>query len=287
MGVSQPRSIYGIDSIAFYNRTDGTFYGTPLRVVAGAELNFSTEIIDLIGGSSNWPWATSLGTTTAEINFSLREYPDYLFELLMGATTTVTPITTGLVAAGTNFKGSSVINATTGISAVSATAGDISDLKTGKYVIKCMTATTADVFISSLIDTASDKVTNDLMKIGTIDISSTNAVLADFGLTFTKGSGTIAMVVGDSATFTVANVGSTSVSNIVVGSSSASFPEFGCLIYAQKQGTSEIVEFDFPKVRAAGMPVVCKEKSFSEYSVTAKASYDSVKNLVYTARMIK
>lgn len=287
MALSQPRSIYGIDSIAFYSRVDGSFYGAPLRVVGGAELNFSGEVIDLVGGSSKFPWGSSEGAITAEVNFTIREYPDYLFQLLMGATATVTAVTSGAVSTAANKYGTSVISATTGIASVTKTVGDEADLKTGKYVIKATAAGAADVFISSTIDTAGSLISTDLMKIGAIDISSTDAVLASFGLTFTKGSGTIAMTVGNTATFEVINNSAISVSDVVIGKSGASFPEFGCIVYAQKQGTAEIFEIDLFKVKAVGMPVVLKEKAYSEYSVTAKASYDANKDGVYSLRMIK
>lgn len=50
MALSQPRDVFGIDTICFYNRANGEFYGPPLRVLGGSELNFSGEVIELLGG---------------------------------------------------------------------------------------------------------------------------------------------------------------------------------------------------------------------------------------------
>jgi hypothetical protein len=286
MALSQPRSAFGIDSIAFYNRTSGEFYGAPLRVLAGSELNFTGEVIDLVGGSSKFPWGSSEGAITAEVNMTIREYPDYLFNLFLGATATTTALTTGSVSVGVNKKGTSIINGTNGISSVIATVGDTADLKTGKYVIKATGAAAADVYVSSTIDVAASLITNDLMKIFSIDVSSTSAVNAAFGLTFNK-IGTPAFVTDDTAEFEVINASAASESVVTVGASGASFPEFGCLIYAQKQGSAEIFEIDLFKVKAVGMPIVLKEKAYSEYSITGKASYDATKDGVYRLRMIK
>jgi hypothetical protein len=205
----------------------------------------------------------------------------------MGAAApTVTALTVGSVSTPVNKKGTSIISATNGISGIAITSGDNADLKTGKYVIKATGAAAADVFISSTIDCPATLITADSMKIGAIDVSSTSAVDASFGLTFTK-VGTPAFTVGDSATFEVINSKATSVTEVTVGASSATYPEFGALVYAEKDGTAGIFEIDCFSVKASGLPIVNKEKAFSEYSITAKLNYDADRDGVYKLRMIK
>lgn len=236
--------------------------------------------------STKFPWDVAEGSISAEMNLTLREYPDYLFELFMGAEATTTAVSGGDVSTAANKLGSTVISATNGISGVSATSGDTADLKTGKYVIIATGAAAADVFISSTIDCDGSLITADSMKIGSIDVSSGNAVLADFGLTFTK-VGTPAFTTGHTAEFEVISASATSVTEVTVGGASATFPEFGAIVYAQKQGSAEVFEIDLFKIKAVGLPIILKEKAFSEYSLTAKCSYDSAKDGVYRLRMIK
>ena len=285
MALSNPRDVFGIHSIMFYDRADGSFYGPELRVLGGSELNFTGEVVELTGGSSQFPNDVAEGKVNAEMSLTLREYPDYLFQLFSGATPVTTALTVGQVTAGANKKGTSIISATNGISAVSATAGDEADLKTGKYLIKATAAATADVYISSSIDVAGSLLLTDGHKVGTISLATT-AVDATFGLTFTK-VGTPAFVTGDTATFEVINNKATSVTTVTIGNSAATFPDFGAILYAQKKGTAEIFEIDVFKVKAVGQPILMKEKAFSEYSVTAKCSYDSAKDGVFSLRMIK
>lgn len=284
MSFSDPRTVFGIKEVTFYNKTTGEFYGPPLRVLGGSELNFTGEIIPLNGGCSKYPWALGEGTISAEISITAREYPNYIFELFNGSAPTVTAISGGDASTPVNKVGSSVIDAATGIDSI--TVSTASELKSGQYVIKATGAATADIFCSSTVD-ASASLFDDDLKVGSIDISVADAVLADFGLTFVQGSGTIAFVTNDTATFEVANENVTSETSVVVGGSSDTFPEFGAIVYGCKQGTSKIVEIDLYSVKALGAPIIFSENEFSEWSVTAQANYDSAKDGVYRLRALE
>ena len=60
MALSAPRAFFGIHSITPYSRSDGTFYGT-LKVLENSSLSLSGETIDLVGGSSKFPWGSEDG----------------------------------------------------------------------------------------------------------------------------------------------------------------------------------------------------------------------------------
>jgi hypothetical protein len=85
--LSQPRTIFGVHSFAPYNRADGTFYGI-LKVLGSSSLAFSGSMVNLMGGSSKYPWSVEEGAINAQLNLKVREYPDFLFQLFGGSTVT-------------------------------------------------------------------------------------------------------------------------------------------------------------------------------------------------------
>jgi len=279
------RTVFGIHSFAPYDITTGQVYGhTP--IIASGEFSLSGEVIELTAGSSKYPWNVADGKITAELSLSIKEYPDFLYEIFMGKAPSVAAMTVGSAGTLVNKYGTSVLSGTTGIASVSI-ASPATGLSTGIYTVVATAADTADVYISSDIDgiTLTD---SDTLKVGSIDISAADANLA--GIKFTKGSGTIAFVTGHTAQFSVVSEDATSVSSVTVGGLSDTFPYFGCYLYAQKQGSgagSEIFELDIFKLKSIGMPIVFTESDWSEMSITAKASYDSDRLGVFSARMIK
>ena len=208
MALSDRRTIFGIHSVTPYNRNTGEFYGTA-KVLDSSSIAVSSELISLTGGSQKFPWAVENGLSTAEISLSVSQYDDFLLELAYGKAPTANAAeASGSVNGFANKSGSSVLDATTGIASVAAASGDEADLKFGKYVVKVTNAAadTVTVYASSDIDfgrgTDGD-FSNDLLAIGDVVIPGTGGTvaLADYGLEFTGGSGTSAMVDGDTAEF--------------------------------------------------------------------------------------
>lgn len=283
MALSQPRTIFGIHSIAPYNPSTGEFYGIS-KVLKGSNFSLSGEVIELTGGSSKFPWQVEDGLISAELSLTMNEYTDWVFELFLGQSLTVNAAeASGDVSALTNKYGSSVLDAALGIASVTATSADESDLKFGKYVVKAVSADTFDVYCSSDIDFAGEVYDNDLLKINSapFDISSVDAVSAEYGLTFAKGSGTVAMTVGDTAVFKVRPINTGSVEGSF-GSSSSVYPEFGAIVMAQMQGSGKMFELDILKLKNIGAPISMSANEFSEFEITAKASYDSSSDAVFT-----
>lgn len=292
MALSSPRALFGVHSVALYNTTTREPYGI-VKVAKGANLSLSGETISLTGGSFKFPWAIEDGLVTTELSMSFAEYPDFLYEVLLGKAPTVnTGETTGDVTTLTNQNGTSVVNASTGIASVAATSSDEADLKFGKYVVKVTDAAsdTCTVYQYTDIDFArgTDTVfTDDSLAIGTIVVPGTGGTvaLANYGLTFTGGSGTIDMTDGHTAVFEVRPINTSNI-EVTIGGVSDVFPEFGCLVYGQQRGGGQMFEVDLFRCKAVGMPINFTPQEFSEAEVTIQAFYDSTRSGIMKIRSI-
>lgn len=291
MAVSDPRIIYGIHSISPYSRLDKTPYGI-LKVIGSAALALSADLEQLFAGSNKYAWAAESKTVSTELTAKVKAYPGFLFSLFLGATVTdAAADAAGTISTLTNFKGTSLQNAVTGISTVTIKAASKANLKFGKYVVKVLTATTIGIYLLSDIDiargTASSYV-DDTLKLSDTVAAITSAGAIDvigLGLTFTGGSGTIAMTVGDTASFEVLPPSSKS-SQIIVGKSTDTFPNFGALLLAQKRATGEMFEIDAHNCVGGGLPISLEEQTFSQPELKMTCLYDSTLDRVFTMRHI-
>ena len=262
-----------------------------MRVLGSSTLTLSPELIDLMGGSSRYAWDSEVGAVSSEMSITAREYPAWAFELFLGKKPTLSAGSiTAVVSSATNAVGTSIINATNGISAVGfiALTGE-PNAKYGTYVIKAVSPTTIDVYVSTNItfDRGIDVgYEDDLLKINAAPITiaiGTNP-LTNFGLDFT-GIGVPAFVVDDTAMFQV-DTPNQGKMEVTIGGSSDSFPKFGCFVYAQKKGSGSMFEIDCFRVQAGGLPIGFTEKEFSEAEITAKLLYDSSRNGVFSVRAL-
>lgn len=288
MALSNPRALFGVHSVAFYNTTTRQPYGI-VKVAKGANLSLSGDTLELTGGAFRYPWAIEDGLITTELSFSFAEYKDFLFEVLLGKAPTVnTSDTSGNISTAANVKGTSVISAVNGIDAVTLTATDQADLKFGIYTIVATGANTFDVYCSTDVDFSRGTdltFIDDSMKIiNDGDVSAGDHVDAETGLTFSQ-AGTPAFTTGDSAQFEVRPINTSNV-EVTIGGTSDVFPEFGCLVYAQKRGGGQLFEVDLFRCKAIGMPINLTPQEFSEAEVTVKAFYDSARNGIMKIRSI-
>ena len=280
MAQSQKRVLYGIHSITPYNPNTNLPYGI-LETLGAGQFSITQELTELRGGSLKVPWAVEAANQSAELTLTMREYPDFIFELFMGkAPTAATTSATGSVESFDNVNGTTVKSSSNGIASVGITSGKNADLKCGLYVIKTTATQAFDVYVSTNIDfTRGENVAyeNDLCKVTASPLSIAGATvdLADMGITFTA-AGTPNFTVGDTASFRVLppNAGSMSV---IIGNVSDTAPEFGAILMTQKRGNQELFEIDVFKCQGGGMSIGANEKAFSETPITAKAFYDSVK----------
>lgn len=288
MALSNPVTVFGVHSVAPYNRSTGIPYGI-LRVLGSSTFELTGESIELRGGSSKFPWAVEDGDINANLNLSIKEYPDFLFELFLGkAPTQKAADTDGEVTTPVNVNGDTIIDAANGISGIALTSGDEADAKFGKYVIEATGANTFDVYCLSNVDfqrgNAVDYLDDSLKIINDGDVSSGDHVDANTGLTFTQ-VGTPAFTTGHTAEFYVYPI-HTGGYDVTVGGANDQFPEFGAVLEATKGGDGRLFEIDVFRLKASGLPVGFQEKAFSEASITAVAFYDSGKDGIFRLRTV-
>ena len=287
MALSTNRIVYGIHSMAPYRRSDGLPYGI-LKVIGGGSLSLSAEFEDLFGGSNKYAWASEAKTITSEFTSTVKSMPDFLFELyLAGEVSTVAanPLGSIVKAAENISETGTLIDATTGIVDVTIKAGSETDLKNGKYIIKAVSATTVDVYCLSDIafnKGVSAEYLDDSLKINSAPltiVASTPTDIPDFGLEINGGSGTIALVVGETATFTVAAAHG-GVSEIIIGNSQSTFPEHGIVALGAKRADGSLFEIEMFKAVGGGFPIALEETVFSIPELTIKLLYDEKINAV-------
>ena len=294
MSLSDPRIIYGVHSITPWSRGNtslakGMPYGI-LKVIGSGSLALSSHIEQLFAGSNKFAWAAESKTVNAELTAKVKAYPGFLFELFLGATVTDSGVdAAGSVANFANGKGASVFEATTGIASVSVipTTG-AANLKFGRYAMKATSTTAVKIYALTDIDlhrgTDVDYVGDDLEVSGPHTVTSGgNTDVASLGLRIAGGSGTIALVSGDTAIFDVLPPSSKS-SLIKIGGASDTFPEFGADLLAQKRSTGELFEVRAYKVVGNGLPLLMEENSFSQPELKAICQYDSVEDAVFKIR---
>lgn len=290
MGLSEPRIFFGVHSIAPYSRSTGEFFGIA-KVLATSTLALTGELVKLNGGSNKWPWAIEDGLLSAEISLGMKEYPNFVFELFLGKAPTTNSAEAGGSTSGlANVKGTSVV-ATTGIATFSVKTGSEDDVKFGKYIIKVVSATTVDVFMSTDLDFArgADKdFEDDDLKITATPltiVTSTPVEIPGFGLELTGDSGTIALVTDDTAEAFARPI-NTESTDVVIGATTDFRPEFGMIAMGAKRSDDSMVEFDLFRCKGIGLPIGLEENAFSETEVTIEAFYDAVKNAVFKMRHV-
>lgn len=291
MPLSQPRTLFGVHSLTPYNRQTMIPYGQTL-VLQGSTFALEGNLIELKGGSSRFTWAVEDGDIDASLNFTVSEYPNWLFELFGGkAPTQGTAEASGNISAITDVFGTSVV-AATGIASVAAIPSTgAANLKMGKYVVK---ATGADSFkVYCLSDVDFGRGTDGSFIDDTLEIfSQTGATtgstydITAFGLRITMGASATAMVSGDTASFDVRPI-NTFNRSVRIGGIADSFPEFGCIIYAQKSGSGALFEIDAFKMKAIGLNLGAERKAFGQSEYSAKAAYDTVKNGICDIREVE
>ncbi len=295
MALSNPRLVFGVHSFSPYKISTGEFYGT-VKVLDSSSFQANSELIELTGGSQSFPFGVERGASTAELSLSFSQYDDFLFELAYGKAPTANVAEADGDCSALAAKFGTVIDATTGIASVSVEAGEESELKFGKFLVVTTAEATVDVFMSSDVDFArgtDGEFLTDGLQIATgvtIPDSGGTVSLTGYGVEFTSGSGTIALVtlgaVGDSVTFETRPINDGSM-EVTIGGSADVAPEFGAILYGQQRGNEQMIELDIFRMQLSGLPLGFSKKEWSTAEVTAKAFYDSERNGVYSVRTIK
>ncbi len=291
MAFGYNRINYGVHSICPFRISDGLPYGI-LKVLGGGTMTLSSEFEELFGGSNKFAWAVEAKTISSEWTATVKTMPDFMFELFLGASvSSISASATGTVNTLENVNGTSVFKATTGIASALVLTGSEVDLKDGVYIVKAVTATTVDVYALTDIEfkklggAVLSYLDDDLKVTATpLTITATTAVtIPNSGVKLTGGSGTIAMVVGETARFHV-NSAHAGVSTIDIGSSATIFPEHRQLCLGQKRANGDVFEMELYKVVGSGMPIPFEEQTFAIPELAMKLVQDSASDKVATIR---
>lgn len=293
--MAQREQHFGVDSIIIYDPDTGLPYGDQaIKIVGSLTLNLTGETVANTGGSNSYPWGVEDGLITPECSMTLKEYPKELWEAFNGAEMIVNSAEAGgaISSALSNIYGSSALDATTGIASVSVKTGSESDLKTGKYVVKAVTATTVDIYALNDLEFNEGNAASYVdgsMKVNDTPLTITTGAateLAKFGIELNGGSGTIAMTEGDTATFEVRSI-NTGSDEVIVGQNGATYKAVGMIFHAQRKSDKELVEIDIFRAKGIGLPLSFNPKEFSESELSLQLYRDESRNGVYKLKRLR
>ncbi len=279
MTQSPVNAIFGIHTMTAYNVVTGVPYGTA-RVNASAEITMEGEIISLNGGSSKHSWKNERGLIKTEVSITIKEYTSFLFGRLLGKDITENAAETGGFCSTLTAKSGTGLVVATGIATATVKSGSETDLKFDKFLVVAASATTVDVYGYSDVDYANGTdlvVQNDGYKITASPLTITTSTAVEIpgtGVELTGDSGIIALVTGETASFYTRPI-NTGSREVVIGSSSEVFSDFGLTLTAGRQSDGTMVELDCYKCTGAGMPINFTENAYSELSVTLQMSRDT------------
>lgn len=282
-------SIKGASDITFLTYNPNGGFGLPIahtEIVGALSITSSSSTVDLNGGESPYPHESSVSTSEASFSAVVRVAMSEVVKAAFGSSVTTATLTSGSAAGLANSVGTSVFKSTTGVASVSVTNAD--NLKRGIYIIKAVSATTVDVYTTTSVD-GGNYADRKINKINAtpITITSGSAVnLLDgvggntFGLSLTGGSGSIAMTVGDEATFKVFAKGDNSY-DMDIGKS-GEVPKYVALAFSSgKTGGASMMIYAH-KVLIPGFNFEFPEKEYTEFTIEGKLLYDANADKVMT-----
>lgn len=271
---------YGIHSVMIHDINNGykPYANGFMEVLGGLTIASTQEDVELRGGSNLGIWAIENGNRSDEFSFTVRQMEPAMMTQFAGAVLTeIAASATGSISNSLiNTKGTSVLNATTGIASVGIKSGSETDLKSGDYFIEAITSTTVNVYCSTNIDFdtngAQVEFQDDTYKLLASNVTvtaSTASTLTGLGLEITGGSGTIGMTVGDVAAFSVSPAHG-GIYSYSIGEN-GEYPDYvGLTCYGQKMADGSHFKIRIPKIKFAGVPIGFGEKAFFEAEITGK-----------------
>jgi len=285
------RQLFGVHSVCSIDRTTRLPTGIA-RILGDISLAFEASSVDNRGGSSFYPWATEITEVDSNINFQIKEYPDWVMQNYAAAkiTTTAASATDGTVSALVNKEGTSVFDATTGIATATLKSGEAANMKTGAFRVVAASATTVDVYAVSnfqftrgttlYADDNTMKITTSPLTI--VDAGASPAEVPGTGIELTGGSGTVAMTIGDVAEYHVTPPHS-GMSKVEIGVEGYIFPEHELYIFGKQRADGRSMYVHCPKaVCTSGMTWNFSQGDFSTTDISAKLLNDSVLGNVAT-----
>ena len=271
-----PITNFGVHQVTFSDIDDPSIMGTG-KIIDNVTPDNNQEMIDLNGGSSAYPWASAPGLATGEIALILKQYDKNIIKFLNSNLADESNIVenasgdaAGFASAIVNAKGTSVVNATTGIASIAVDAATVANLAYGDYAVKAVSAATVDLYLNTDVSGKAPYIDENLKINSTpITIPGASATVISKGIEFTGGSGAIALTIGDVATFSVRPINTYNLINFI-GKAGAAPKEFRLDIFSENVN-GRIRQATYPRViAAAGGNLKFLTKEFSMIETTLK-----------------
>lgn len=273
---------FGVKHLIAYDRETLMPKGI-FEVIGGVDFTREIEQLPLEGGHLNSPYAVESGAPKNSLVAKLKEYPNFLFSMFDNAEVSDNAAeTSGYISAILDKVGTSVVDATTGIASVAKISGSEAKLPLGKVIVKAASATTVNVYLIGDVSDGVLPVVDELPVLAeglTIPGSGATVDLADYGIRFTGGSGTVSMTTDDIATFDCRPINDGYTEIEVQDDTTINY--FGLLLVYPKNSSGEQVIVDFPKVSSLGFGFSANMREFAEFEQTMTPLYDSDYGYLY------
>ncbi len=200
----------GLTNIAIVDRTTKELEAM-FKVTDGGNIDKGETFVVGKGGADIDACTADIVDSNDPLTVTVKEFSDEALENIWRNASSESVNAAGAVTTLTNLTGTSAVDAATGMASIAATAAGVG-LKEGKYIVKVVSATTVDIYgytgfdTLNLADEETGKVNSAVYTI--VDTGATVDV-TELAVTITSGSGTVLMVVDDTAEFTVNKIGTT------------------------------------------------------------------------------
>lgn len=271
-----PLTNFGVHQVTFTDIDDPSIMGTG-KIIDNVTPDNNQEMIDLNGGSSAYAWASAPGLATGEITLVLKQYDKNILKFLNSNLSDESNIVenasgeaAGFTSAIVNAKGVSIVNITTGIASIAVDSSTVANLAFGDYAARATATANIDLFLNTDVSGKAPYIDENLKITATeITIPGTDGLVVSNGVEFTGGSGTIAFVANDVATFSVRPINTYNLTNFI-GKAGAAPKEFTVAIFSENIN-GRIRQVTYPRViAAAGGNLKFLTKEFSMIETTLK-----------------
>lgn len=281
MPETTPPQAFGIHQATFRSLADDSM--ATAYILGDGIPDFNQELVENRGGSTPFAHDAAPGETAGEIALTVKQYSAGIFKFFTPYEAGASIIenasgeAAGDVSAILNNIGVSVVDAVTGIASIAADVAGT--LRLGDYIVKAATTDSIDIYVDNNID--GQLFVDDTCKLTDtpVTIPGTDGTVNSNGITFTGGSGVIALVVGETARFQVRPINAYSLQNII-GSPAACMQKFALTLVSEAQcnGTRIMRVTNYPRCIASGNGVITfPYKNFATFETTIKALY-SIEN---------
>lgn len=278
MAYTKSNRVFGLHAATLVDIATGLPLAEPILLSQGSTLTVTREDIDIRAADNAFAIDSADGEGTAEISMTIDEMNSGAIQALIGTPVTRgTAGTTGAVTTLTDRNGTSVVSATVGIASVGIKVGS-SPKYFGQFVVKAVSATTVDVYAMS--DFGGLKIADALTgKVNTTPLTITTATATDIvdadgvhiGLTLTGGSGTIAMTIGDTATFQSIPPYVSEFSFDIRGDQGK---KYYSMIFTASDSQARSCEVFVGKIKLGTLPIAFTPREWFSAEITGKAYPD-------------